>query len=148
MKTRTTRLTLLTCALLTTSIGVQAVKCTVTTSGLNFGNYNIFNTANIDITGIITVNCTNKAPYTLSLSTGSGSFASRSMKNGTNILSYNLFLDSTRLTIWGDGSSGTSTVSGTGTGANAAATVYGRIPARQNARVGSYSDVITVTVTY
>jgi spore coat protein U-like protein len=26
--------------------------------------------------------------------------------------------------------------------------VYGRIPARQNARVGSYGDSITVTITF
>jgi spore coat protein U-like protein len=38
------------------------------------------------------------------------------------------------------------TVSGTGTSSDF--TVYGRIPARQNASVGSYSDTITVTITF
>jgi spore coat protein U-like protein len=63
-----------------------------------------------------------------------------------NLLSYNLYLDPTRLTIWGDGSATTGTVSGTGiTGSY---TVYGRIPARQNAVVGIYADIVTVTVAF
>jgi len=70
------------------------------------------------------------------------------MKSGTHALAYNLFLDATRLTIWGDGSAGTGTVSGVGTGANINTPVYGRIAARQNAFVGTYSDVITVTITF
>lgn len=148
MKTTATQLALLACALLSISMDARAVKCTLTTSGLSFGNYDVFNTTNTDITGTINVTCTNKSPYTLSLSSGSGTFSSRSMTSGTHILAYNLFLDSTRLTIWGDGSAGTGTVSGTGTGNSIASTVYGRIPARQNAAVGSYSDVITVTVTF
>jgi spore coat protein U-like protein len=148
MKPRSLRLTLLAGVLLIASSGARAAKCTVTTSGLSFGNYDIFNTASIDITGTITVNCTNKTPYVIALSSGSGTYASRTMKNGTRALAYNLFLDPTRLTIWGDGSGGTGTVSGSGTGNNVATTVYGRIPARQNVFVGSYSDVITITVTY
>lgn len=47
---------------------------------------------------------------------------------------------------WGDGSPGTATVNGSGT--THTFTVYGRIPARQNAVVGSYSDTITVTITF
>jgi hypothetical protein len=39
-----------------------------------------------------------------------------------------------------------STASGTSTPGNH--TVYGRIPARQNAFVGTYTDAVTVTVTY
>jgi spore coat protein U-like protein len=129
-------------------MSARAAKCTISTSGLSFGNYDVFSTTNTDITGTINVNCTNKTSYVLSLSTGSGTYSSRTMKSGTNILAYNLFLDPTHLTIWGDGSAGTGTVSGSGTGANTATTVYGRIAARQNVRVGTYSDVITVTVTY
>jgi spore coat protein U-like protein len=68
------------------------------------------------------------------------------MMSAGNLLSYNLYLDPTRLTIWGDGSAGTGTVNSTGiTGSS---TVYGRIPARQNAVVGMYADVVIVTVTF
>ena len=125
-----------------------AAECQVSTSGLNFGNYDVFSTLNDDSTGTITVNCTNGTPYAISLSSGSGSFTSRTMTSGAKILAYNLFLDATHLTIWGDGSAGTGTLHGTGNGNNTTSTVYGRIPAGQNASVGTYSDIVTVTVTF
>jgi len=86
--------------------------CTVSTLGLNFGNYDVFSTLNDDITGTVSVNCPSSTAYSISLSSGSGTFASRAMTSGTNLLYYNLYLDATRLTIWGDGSAGTGTVSG------------------------------------
>jgi spore coat protein U-like protein len=123
-------------------------NCSVSTSGLNFGTYDVFSSLNDDITATITVNCTKNKLYSISLSSGSGTFGSRTLTSTAGVLTYNLFLDSTHLTIWGDGSSGTGTFSGTGIGSNIGTPVYGRIPARQNVRVGTYSDVITVTVTF
>jgi len=126
----------------------RSASCSVTTSGLNFGTYDVFSALDDTITATITVNCTKNKPYSIFLSSGSGTFGARTLTSAVGTLTYNLFLDSTHLTIWGDGSSGTGTFSGTGTGVNVGTPVYGRIPARQNVRVGSYSDVITVTVTY
>jgi spore coat protein U-like protein len=127
----------------------HAASCTVSTSGLNFGNYDVFSTLNDDITATINVNCPSSTTYSIWLSTGtSGTYSSRSMTNGPNILTYNLFTDPTRLTIWGDGSAGTGIFNGTGTGSNIGTPVYGRIPAGQNAYVGIYNDVVTVTVTF
>ena len=138
----------LACALAVATPVAWAAKCTVSTTGLNFGTYDVFSTLNDDITATITVNCTNKAPYSIWLSSGSGTFASRTLTKIGSVLAYNLYLDPTHLTIWGDGTGGTGTFSGTGTGTNVGTTVYGRIPARQNVAVGSYSDLITVTVTF
>jgi spore coat protein U-like protein len=140
--------TIMACVLVCISPIGRAAGCTVSTSGISFGNYDVFSTLNDDITGTVNVNCLSGTTYVISLSSGSGTYTSRIMTNGANILAYNLFLDPTHLTIWGDGSAGTGTLTGTGTGANTAATVYGRIPAGQNAAVGAYSDVITVTVTF
>jgi len=99
-----------------------------------------------DITGTVDVSCDISSPYTISLSTGAGTYASRTMTGSSGTLVYNLYVDATRLSIWGDGSPGTGTVGGT---ANTAShTVYGRIPARQNAPVGSYTDTIIVTLTF
>lgn len=149
MKSSTAPLVLLACVLTCASLPAQAAsRCTVSTSGLSFGTYDVFSPLNADITGTINVNCRSGTPYTLALSSGSGTYASRTMKSGTHVLAYNLFLDSTRLTIWGDGSAGTGTASGTGTGANSNTPVYGRIPAQQNVSIGTYSDVLTVTVTF
>jgi spore coat protein U-like protein len=142
------RLILLTCVLVFAAPVAWSANCTVSTSGLNFGTYDVFSTVNDDITATITVNCTKNRSYSISLSSGSGTFGSRTLTGTVGSLTYNLFLDSTHLTIWGDGSSGTGTFSGVGTGANIGTPVYGRIPAKQNVHVGSYSDLITVTVTF
>src|ERR1700722_18686351 len=115
--TRRIQLVLLAWAILANSAipTAHAAACTVSTSGLNFGNYDVFSSLNDDVTGTINVNCPSGTNYSIWLSSGtSGTYSSRSMTNGPNILSYNLFTDPTRLTIWGDGSAGTGTFSGTG----------------------------------
>jgi spore coat protein U-like protein len=135
--------------LLTFRVSVaHAAGCTVSSSGLNFGNYDVFSSINDDITGTINVNCTSGTGYSIGLSSGSGTFGMRTLQNGASLLIYNLYIDPTRLTIWGDGTGGTSMVNGTGTGANVGLSVYGRIPASQNALVGTYGDLITITVTF
>lgn len=139
---------LLVCALALGESVARSAGCTVSTSGLNFGTYDVFSPLNDDITATINVNCPTDTPYSIWLSSGSGTFSSRALTNGSRILAYNLYLDPTHLTIWGDGSAGTGTFSGTGTGSNVATPVYGRIPAAQNAWVGSYTDVVTITVNF
>ena len=140
------RLWPITCLLAMATPSAHSAGCSVSTVGLNFGNYDVFSTLDNDITGTIDVNCQTSTSYSISLSSGSGTYASRTMTSAGNLLSYNLYTDPTRLTIWGDGSSATVTVSNTGiTGSS---TVYGRIPARQNAVVGIYADIVTVTVTF
>ena len=120
--------------------------CALNVVGLNFGEYDIFNTQDTHITTNIAVTCDAASSFEVSLSAGSGTFASRTLVGDAHPLAYNLYVDPAHVTIWGDGSPGTMTVSGTGTSSNF--TVYGRIPARQNASVGSYSDTITVTITF
>jgi spore coat protein U-like protein len=124
----------------------HSASCSVSTVGLNFGNYDVFSTLDDDITGTINVSCQASTSYSISLSSGSGTYSARTLQSAGNLLSYNLYLDPTHLTIWGDGSAATGTVSGRGrTGSY---TVYGRIPARQNAVVGIYADIVTVTVAF
>lgn len=99
----------------------------------------------------ITATCTLGTPYTLALDAGTGSgatVAARRMTSGTDTLQYALYQDSARTTLWGDGTAGTSTRSGTGTGLTQTFTVYGRVPSSAVAPVGSYTDTITVTATY
>jgi spore coat protein U-like protein len=137
---------LLACLLSLATPSVHAAGCSVSTVGLNFGNYDVFSTLDDDITGTISVNCQASTSYSISLSSGTGTYSARTLLSAGNLLNYNLYLDPTRLTIWGDGSAATGTVSDTGmTGIY---TVYGRIPARQNAVVGIYADIVTVTVAF
>lgn len=148
MRSMRIRLALLSCALALGAPLARSAGCTVSTSGLNFGNYDVFSALNDDITATINVDCPSGTAYSIWLSSGSGTFSSRTLTGGGNFLLYNLYLDPTRLTIWGDGSAGTGTYSATGTGSNVATPVYGRIPAGQNAWVGTYTDVVTVTVNF
>ena len=49
--------------------------------------------------------------------------------------------------MWGN-TVGTDTVSATGSGASQAYTVYGRVPMQTTPAAATYTDTITVTVTY
>jgi spore coat protein U-like protein len=73
------------------------------------------------------------------------------MANGSNHLEYNLYRDAGYSQIWGNGTGGSYTVNDSILIIGAKNhTVYGRIPlsTQRGAMVGSYSDSITVTVTY
>jgi spore coat protein U-like protein len=122
--------------------------CTLGTQPVAFGGYNPINGSAVDSVGYVNVNCDGGTPYTIKLSAGGGTFASRRMANGGYILDYNLYTDPNRMVVWGDGISGV-TVSGSGTGSTVDHPVYGRIPGGQTgAYIGSYSDTITVTLSF
>jgi spore coat protein U domain-containing protein, fimbrial subunit CupE1/2/3/6 len=132
-------------------------RCDVTTTALNFGGYDVFDNVVRDATGTITITCNAPEqnpnapiPVTVSLSPGgSGTFAQRQMQgpSGSTPLIYNLFTNASCSSIWGDGSGSSSVVSDNVTRANPlTATIYGRIPPRQNVSAGQYSDLITVTI--
>lgn len=124
----------------------SAVTCTVTPQGVAFGSYDTLSASPTDGTGNINVSCDASISFTVSLSTGSGTYTQRIMSGGANQLGYNLYTDASRTTVWGDGLGGTSNVSATGS--NVDLSVYGRIPAQQNVPANAYSDTVTVTVAY
>jgi len=130
-------------------------SCTVSGSTLNFGNaIDALATATpLDATSTLSVTCTNTTPYTVSLNAGANAggasnFSARTMKSGTRTLGYQLYLDTARSSVWGDGTASSATVAGTGTGSAQTLNLYGRIPSLANVVPGSYSDTVTVTVTY
>lgn len=136
---------------------VSAQSCTVSTDPVNFDVYNPFQVAPLDSTGTVHINCnsliTISINYGIQMSTGnSGSFSNRIMSSGAHHLNYNLYTDPGRTAVWGDGSAGTSIVTGSVLcvlNCSVPHTVYGRIPGSQTtAAVGSYTDIITVTVNY
>jgi len=134
----------------TTTFGVSATvlkDCIVSATALAFGNYTGAVNTN---TSTVTVTCTKSTTYTVGLDAGLASGATvttRQMQNGTNLLNYGLYSNGTWTTNWGN-TSGTNWVSGTGSGAAQALTVYGQIPAGQYVTPGTYADTIAVTVTY
>lgn len=137
------------------SISVNATvtaNCTVSTSPLNFGSVDTLSASPVDGSGAITVTCTNGTGWTAAANVGTGTgatFASRRMSQGVNLLSYSLYTDAGRTSVWGDGSGTTFTVGNTGTGSAQPVTIYGRIPGSQGSvPAGAYADTVSVTVTY
>ena len=126
--------------------GIAEAECSLSVVSVSFGSYDTLSLLDTDIAGSVAVSCDVETPSQVSLSAGLGSFSARRMQSGPHALLYNLYLDPTRLSIWGDGSPGTSLLSVSGTGGNY--TVYARIPARQNVPVGEYSDTITVSLIF
>lgn len=139
-----------------------AVQCSIATPGLAFGNYDVFAAAPTNGAGTISVTCSvnpsgGKVSYTISLSAGSSnSFVQRQMQGSGYTLNYNLYTSNTYSVVWGDGSGSTSNVTGsmrlnknTNPTQTNQHTVYGRIPALQDAGVSpNYLDTIIVTLNY
>ena len=144
------------------SVADAYAACTVSTTPVSFGSYDVLSPTPLDSNGSVTVDCgIGAAPpnppvdvlITMGQSPNSGSFSPRKMKNamGPDLLNYNLYSDSTRISIWGDGIGGTSVVTLRKVNKNAppvVITVYGRIPAGQDVSAGSYSDTLIVTITW
>lgn len=125
-------------------------KCTVSAGTLNFGNGVGLLTSAVNATTTLGVQCSNGTPYNVGLDAGQnsgGSITARKMVLGANGISYQLYQNAARSTVWGT-TIGTNTVAGTGTGNTQSLTVYGSVPAQTTPPAGTYNDTVTVTVTY
>ncbi|GAA0850284.1 Csu type fimbrial protein [Cupriavidus pauculus] len=126
--------------------------CNISATPLDFGAVGLL-AGNHDATSTLTVQCTQGAPYSIALNAGVGSgatVAARRMtrSGGTQMVAYQLFSDANRTQPWGDGTQGTTAVSGTGNGVARTITVYGRVPGQTTPQAGSYADTVTATITY
>ena len=129
--------------------------CTISTVGVAFGVYDSLGAAPDDGTGTVNAAChpSDQSPV-VSLSAGLyGSYSTRRMSSGSDELDYNLYTDLNRAIVWGDGSAGSQSVTLTNGTVNAGTrrftrTIYGRIPAGQQASFGSYTDTLMVTITF
>ena len=132
--------------------GRAEAACTISTTPVNFGSYNVFNTSATPANGTITYRCgAGDRNITITISTGSsGSFANRTMKKSTENLTYNFYLDAAFATVWGDGSgtTGQYSIKNPPNGTDVPLTVYGRVPALQDVSVGSYSDTVIATINF
>jgi spore coat protein U-like protein len=125
--------------------------CTISTSSLSFGTYNVFNTAPVDSTGTITFKC-GFLDFNISvgLSTGSsGTFNARTLRKGTEAIRYNLFRDAPRTIVWGDGTSGTQVYTNAWSfGQTINLTIYGRLNAEEDVSAGTYVDTISAVINF
>jgi spore coat protein U-like protein len=132
--------------------GRAEAGCSVAVTGVSFGSYDVYAPAPLDSTGSVIYNCgAGTATIAIDLSRGSGgTFTPRTLLSGASPLDYNLYLDAARTTVWGDNTSGTSNYTAASPPANTDVpiTIFARVPAEQDAAVGSYSDTVVVTINF
>lgn len=132
-------------------------SCRVNSGALNFNTYDptgIHATAPLDRSGTFRLTCTNGTAATVKLGQGNnpdnGSTDAaplRRMQGDEDIyLRYDVYQNSGRTTLWGNTTGTGEAVTGTGT--QATLTAYGRVLPGQIVPVGTYSDTITVTVSF
>ena len=143
-----------------TGVGLFSCSATVTVPLLAFGNYDPSsltpkdNTTAINVVGTVTgLGILVTLSYSIGLSAGTGgSIANRQLTGpGSTPLGYNLYTTNARTAVWGAGTVTDSYSALASVGGNSVPrsyTVYGRIPIGQYVAPGSYSNTITVTVTY
>jgi len=125
--------------------------CSITASDINFGTAGGLGTT-LDTTGLLQAACSLNTPYTIAMDGGTtaANIAARKLAlggAGAGIISYQLYRDSARTLVWGNGTTGT-VQAGTGTGTTQSLPVYARIPSQATPAPGTYEDTITVTLTY
>lgn len=127
-------------------------NCTISTTAVAFGTYDVFGASPVDSTGAVTYRCNAAARnIRVTLSRGqSATFTPRTMLKTGEALTYNLYMDAARTTIWGDGTGGTQFYSkaNPANNTNIVLTIYGRITAAQDISAGSYTDTIAATINF
>ncbi len=137
---------------------LSLASCAVGSTPVAFGTYDPTSGVPVASIGTVTVSCnlivgvSLFVAYSITLSTGSGSYTQRTMHSGGMALGYNLYSSSSYGSVWGDGTGGSSPQSDAyllGLGSTIKNyPIYGRIPASQIVGAGTYSDSIVVSVTY
>lgn len=139
----------------TANLGVSATvvnNCTISTTALAFGSYDpvvAHASTDLDGTGTVTVACTKGATSTIGLGLGSNASGStRRMTDGSNYLTYELYQDAGRTTVWGDAGAGLYSPGAAPSKAARNFTVYGRVASNQDIPAGSYNDTVVATVNF
>jgi spore coat protein U-like protein len=136
----------------TVQIIISAACTIISASNVTFPGQGVL-TANVPNSGTpaIVVQCTNTTPYTIGLNAGTGAgatVANRKMTGpGAATINYSIYQDAGFTTVWGN-TIGTDTQSITSNGTQNSWSVYARVPAQNTPAPGTYTDTITVSVTY
>jgi spore coat protein U-like protein len=138
----------------TTSV---SMSCTITAGTMTFASYDPTVTTDTDATATITSTCTAGGAAVITMGEGgrarsgsSDAIPLRAMYNGSEgtpeYLLYHVYSDSAGGTVWGNTSDTGKSITADGTAQ--AFTAFGRIPKNQTVSAGSFSDSVTVTLTY
>lgn len=125
-------------------------NCNISASNIVFPTAGVLNSA-LSATGTITAQCTSGDAFKISLNGGtSNQVGARTMvlSGGNATVGYQIYSDSQHTTTWGDGTGGTSTVNGTGSGNTTSFTMYGVVPAQGTPQPGNYTDSVTATISF
>jgi len=139
----------------TGTLGVSATvakNCSITTTAVAFGAYDpvVTNaTAPLDGTGSVVVTCTKGAGTRIDLGLGANvSGATRRMAGGTDFLTYELYQNTGRTTVWGTGAAAGLTIAVAPSRAARTFTVFGRVAAGQDVAAASYNDTVVATINF
>lgn len=130
-------------------ITIRAECQIVSAQDLDFGSVGVLSAAT-NATATLNVACSNTTPYYIGLNEGLGATATttvREMTGGAETINYRIFRDAGRTINWGN-ANGIDTASGIGNGASQPYTLYGQVPAQTTPTAGTYTDTVTVTVTF
>jgi spore coat protein U-like protein len=131
---------------------VLAGSCEVSASPVVFGSYEPTHPSDLVTVGTLILRCSGvRGPVKIELTAGdSNNFHQRIMRQGNSKLAYNLYVDPTATSVWGDGSAGSQvfTTPAPTFGALVRVPVYGRIQSRQDASAGNYSDNVSVVLSF
>ena len=135
--------------------GKGGTRCTVGGGGVAFGLFDPTSAANLDTTGTVTVDCDTSITVTLSLDLGNGAGAAygtgrKMTTSGGGTLTYNLYANSTRTQVFGNGTGGNYTHDlSVRKNQTFSQPIWARIPKGQSGVLGgSYSDTVVATITY
>lgn len=123
--------------------------CSLSMNDFNFGSIQF--KSDSSALSQLKVTCNPGVTAVGTISTGASSTFNRYMTDGTpssDHLQYQIFLPGHSNILIGDGSSGTETIPVTGTGSQTLQWIGGLVLRGQYLKPGSYSDSLTVTVTY
>ncbi len=136
----------------------SAGSCTVNSAGLAFGPYSSGVSWHVDSEGTLSFTCTGVmgevVVFTVSLSAGGGGsgFNPRRLRSGANEVQYNVYTDPARTRVWGDGTSGTFTETGSVSIAAGPTPknlpIYGRVFGGQSPPPGTYTDSLLITLSF
>ena len=129
-----------------------AKNCSITTTPVAFGSYDpaVTNaTTSLDGSGTVVVACTKGAGTRISLGRGANaSGLTRRMRGATAFLTYELYKNAGRTTVWRTGGFGGLTIPAAPGRAARTFTVYGRVPAGQDVVAGPYTDTVVATINF
>ena len=153
-----------TAANLTVSAEITA-SCTISTTDLSFGAYDaIVANASQDLTetstisttctagtgGVITMGGGDHVSFSRGRGPGSGNIRRMANEGSTSYLRYEIYADASHTIVWNYSQIAMSSVASvTGTGTSQDMTVYGKVfKNQQDAAAGSYTDTVTIAVSY